>query len=61
MGVEGMPPPGKRGMLFAYLRRMLKLDRPLPTGAKGAFILAATVRNLRMARPMPAPVPAIAG
>jgi IS5 family transposase len=52
-------------MLFAHLKRILKLDRLRlrgPNGAKDEFILAATVQNLRkMAKiiPMPRqPVPA---
>jgi len=37
-------------MLFAHLRRILKLGRLRrrgPTGAKDAFLLAATAQNLR--------------
>jgi hypothetical protein len=51
-------------MLFAHLKRILKLDRLRPRGPCGArdeFILAATAQNLRkMAKPipMPGPVPA---
>jgi hypothetical protein len=52
-------------MLFAHLKRILKLDRLRlrgPNGAKDEFILAATAQNLRkMAKiiPMPRhPVPA---
>lgn len=52
-------------MLFAHLKRILKLDRLRlrgPNGAKDEFLLAATAQNLRkMAKiiPMPMhPVPA---
>jgi transposase len=51
-------------MLFAHLKRILKLDRLRlrgPNGARDEFILAATVQNLRkMAKllPMPSPRPA---
>ena len=37
-------------MLFAHLKRIMKLDRLRlrgPNGAKDEFILAATTRNLR--------------
>ncbi len=37
-------------MLFAHLKRILKLDRLRlrgPNGAKDEFLLAATVQNLR--------------
>jgi hypothetical protein len=37
-------------MLFAHLKRILKLDRSRlrgPNGAKGEFLLAATAQNLR--------------
>jgi len=37
-------------MLFAHLKRILKLDRPRlrgPTGAHDEFLLAATAQNLR--------------
>ena len=50
-------------MLFAHLKRILKLDRLRlrgPTGAHDEFLLAATAQNLRkMAKviPMPQPVP----
>jgi hypothetical protein len=52
-------------MLFAHLKRILKLDRLRlrgPNGAKDEFLLAATAQNLRkMAKlitilPLPAPV-----
>ena len=52
-------------MLFAHLKRILKLDRLRlrgPCGARDEFHLAATVQNLRkMAKlvPMPAPIPAM--
>lgn len=52
-------------MLFAHLKRILKLDRLRlrgPSGAKDEFLLAATAQNLRkLAKliPMPQPVPAI--
>jgi len=51
-------------MLFAHLKRILKLDRLRlrgPNGAKDEFLLAATAQNLRkLAKliPMPQPVPA---
>src|SRR6201985_2021571 len=51
-------------MLFAHLKRILKLDRLRlrgPDGARAEFILAATAQNLRkMAKllPMPSPRPA---
>ena len=51
-------------MLFAHLKRILKLDRLRlrgPTGARDEFHLAATAQNLRkMAKliPMPSPQPA---
>jgi transposase len=50
-------------MLFAHLKRILKLDRLRlrgPCGAKDEFLLAATAQNLRkLAKiiPMPAPLP----
>ena len=52
-------------MLFAHLKRILKLDRLRlrgPNGAKDEFLLAATAQNFRkMAKlitmsPLPAPV-----
>jgi transposase len=52
-------------MLFAHLKRILKLDRLRlrgPNGAKDEFLLAATAQNLRkMARLLPAGAPAMAG
>ena len=49
-------------MLFAHLKRILKLDRLRlrgPNGAKDEFLLAATAQNLRkMAKLLPMPVPA---
>lgn len=51
-------------MLFAHLKRILRLDRLRlrgPFGAQDEFFLAATVQNLRkMAKliPRPAPTPA---
>jgi transposase len=51
-------------MLFAHLKRILKLDRLRlrgPNGAKDEFLLAATAQNLRkMAKLLPMPVPAAA-
>jgi hypothetical protein len=53
-------------MLFAHLKRILKLDRlPLRAlnGARGEFLLAATAQNLRrMARYLgiPPPQPSVA-
>ena len=47
-------------MLFAHLKRILKLDRLRlrgPNGAKDEFLLAATAQNLRkMAKLIPMPV-----
>jgi len=52
-------------MLFAHLKRILKLDRLRlrgPNGAKDEFLLAATAQNLRkMARLIPMDIPALAG
>ena len=51
-------------MLFAHLKRILKLDRLRlrgPTGARDEFLLAATAQNLRkLAKliPIPSPKPA---
>ena len=51
-------------MLFAHLKRILKLDRLRlrgPNGARDEFVLAATAQNLRkLAKliPMPQPEPA---
>jgi hypothetical protein len=46
-------------MLFAHLKRILKLDRLRlrgPNGARDEFILAATAQNLRkMAKLIPMP------
>lgn len=51
-------------MLFAHLKRILKLDRLRlrgPNGAKDEFLLAATAQNLRkMARLLPTAAPATA-
>src|SRR2546422_11564959 len=48
-------------MLFAHLKRILKLDRLRlrgPNGAKDEFLLAATAQNLRkMAILIPVPAP----
>ena len=52
-------------MLFAHLKRILRLDRLRlrgPTGARDEFLLAATAQNLRkLAKliPTPTPIPAI--
>jgi len=52
-------------MLFAHLKRILKLDRLRlrgPNGVKDEFLLAATAQNLRkMAKIIPMPVSAMAG
>ena len=52
-------------MLFAHLKRILKLDRLRlrgPNGAKDEFLLAAIAQNLRkMAKIIPMPKPAMAG
>ena len=51
-------------MLFAHLKRILKLDRLRlrgPNGARDEFLLAATAQNLRklaMLIPVPAPIAA---
>jgi len=51
-------------MLFAHLKRILKLDRLGPRGPNGAkdeFFLAATAPNLRkLAKLIPPPTPATA-
>jgi hypothetical protein len=51
-------------MLFAHLKRILKLDRLRlrgPNGARDEFLLAATAQNLRkLAKLIPAPTPAVA-
>ena len=51
-------------MLFAHLKRILKLDRLRlrgPNGAKDEFLLAAAAQNLRkLAKLVPMPVPAAA-
>lgn len=48
-------------MLFAHLKRILKLDRLRlrgPNGARDEFILAATAQNLRkLAKLIPMPIP----
>lgn len=52
-------------MLFAHLKRILKLDRLRlrgPNGAKDEFLLAATAQNLcKLAKLVPMPTPAMAG
>jgi hypothetical protein len=54
----------KVAMLFAHLKRILKLDRLRrrgPCGAKGEFLLAATAQNLRkLAKLSPMAEPAAA-
>ncbi len=51
-------------MLFAHLKRILKMDRLRlrgPCGAKGEFLLAATAQNLRkLAKLIPQPATATA-
>jgi hypothetical protein len=51
-------------MLFAHLKRILKLDRLRrrgPNGAQDEFHLAATAQNLRrLAKLVPMPAPALA-
>ena len=51
-------------MLFAHLKRILRLDRLRlrgPSGARDEFLLAATAQNLRkLAKMIPMPQPAIA-
>jgi transposase len=52
-------------MLFAHLKRILRLDRLRlrgPNGARDEFHLAATAQNLRkLAKLIPQPAPAVAG
>ena len=62
-GLRGLVPERKKvGMLFAHLKRVLRLDRLRqrgPNGAKDEFLLAATaqdLRNLAKLIPLPAPV-----
>jgi hypothetical protein len=51
-------------MLFAHLKRIVRLDRLRlrgPSGARDELLLAATVQNLRKPAkliPLPAPMPA---
>jgi hypothetical protein len=51
-------------MLFAHLKRILRLDRLRlrgPSGAKDEFLLAATAQNLRkLAKLIPLPAPTFA-
>jgi hypothetical protein len=51
-------------MLFAHLKRILRLDRLRlrgPSGAKDEFLLAATAQNLRkLAKLIPLPAPIFA-
>jgi radical SAM protein with 4Fe4S-binding SPASM domain len=51
-------------MLFAHLKRILRLDRLRlrgPSGARDEFLLAATVQNLRkLAKLIPHPAPVLA-
>lgn len=51
-------------MLFAHLKRILKLDRLRlrgPNGARDEFLLPAAAQNLRkLAKPVPLPAPALA-
>ena len=51
-------------MLFAHLKRILRLDRLRlrgPSGAKDEFLLAATAQNLRkLAKLVPLPAPIFA-
>ncbi len=51
-------------MLFAHLKRILRLDRLRlrgPNGARDEFLLAATAQNLRkLAKLVPVPAPALA-
>jgi hypothetical protein len=51
-------------MLFAHLKRILKMDRlrlPGPNGARDEFVLAATAQNLRkLAKLVPMPQPKLA-
>ena len=58
-GSTSRRPRKKIEMLFAHLKRILKLDRLRlrgPNGARDEFILAATAQNLRkMAKLIPMP------
>ena len=51
-------------MLFAHLKRILRLDRLRlrgPSGARDEFLLAATAQNLRkLAKLIPQPAPVMA-
>ena len=51
-------------MLFAHIKRILRLDRLRlrgPSGARDEFLLAATAQNLRkLAKLIPAPAPVMA-
>jgi hypothetical protein len=51
-------------ILFAHLKRIVRLDRLRlrgPCGARDEFLLAATAQNLRkLAKLIPAPTPAVA-
>ena len=53
-----------RSMLFAHLKRILRLGRSRlrgPSGAKDEFLLAATAQNLRkLAKLIPLPTPVFA-
>jgi len=57
--VTSMRARKKVEMLFAHLKRILKLDRLRlrgPNGARDEFLLAATAQNLRkIAKMVPAP------
>ena len=62
-GLRGLVPERKKvGMLFAHLKRILRLDRLRQRGRNGAkdkFLLAVTAQNRRkLAKliPLPAPV-----
>jgi hypothetical protein len=51
-------------MLFAHLKRILRLDRLRlrgPNGAKDEFLMAATAQNLpKLAKLVPLPAPTVA-
>lgn len=57
--VDSMRRRKKVEMLFAHLKRIMKLDRLRlrgPSGAKDEFLLAATAQNLRkLAKSIPKP------
>jgi hypothetical protein len=67
IGNAAVPAPKacRRRLLFAHLKRILKLDRLRlrgPQGARDEFLLAANAQNLRkLAKLIPMPAPVTAG